>query len=289
MRESFHMPIQYPLVDARNLLGKDLNKSNFITPITKTQGSLTTAFYAIFEPGKISNIYQHNNCDVLSILLNGNGVYGIADQCYSIQQGDCCLVPRGVDHFFTNRSDDTAIMIGFFIGRKNIDASGIDVIGSINDNELAIENERNKIKQKGAIIININDVKPENMSESDGWKITDFRLPISEKNGCSSTLFRASFMPGAVHKKHCHANSDEIYYIISGHGLAGVGYDRVEVHGGHFHFIPKGVEHWLYNLSDTDPIEVVGTYCDAGSVADTGYVYMGDVTTKDLNERTILG
>ena len=54
-----------------------------------------------------------------------------------------------------------------------------------------------------------------------------------------------------------------------------------------FHFIPKGVEHWLYNLSDTVPIEVVGVYCDAGSVAGTGYVYMGDVTAKDLDERTI--
>ena len=46
-------------------------------------------------------------------------------------------------------------------------------------------------------------------------------------------------MPDAIHKKHCHANSDEIYYIISGHGLAGAGSDRVEVHGGHFHFIPN--------------------------------------------------
>ena len=75
MGANFIMPIQYPLVDVRNLLGKDLNKSNFITPITKIQGSLTTAFYASFEPSKISNIYHHNNCDVLSILLNGNGVY----------------------------------------------------------------------------------------------------------------------------------------------------------------------------------------------------------------------
>ena len=81
-------------------------------------------------------------------------------------------------------------------------------------------------------------------------------------------------------------NSDEIYFIISGHGLAGAGSDRVEVRGGHFHFIPKGVDHWLYNLSAKDPIEVVGVYCEAGSVSDTGYVYKGDVTTKDLEERT---
>lgn len=70
--------------------------------------------------------------------------------------------------------------------------------------------------------------------------------------------------------------------MISGRGLAGAGNDRVEVHGGHFHYIPKGLEHWLYNLSDTEAIEVVGVYINAGNVAETGYEYMGDVTQEDL-------
>ena len=39
-------------------------------------------------------------------------------------------------------------------------------------------------------------------------------------------------------------------------------------------------------MSENEPIEVVGLYCEAGSVNDTGYVYMGDVTIKDLEERT---
>jgi len=30
----------------------------------------------------------------------------------------------------------------------------------------------------------------------------------------------------------------------------------------------------------------VGIYCKAGSVEETGYVYNGEVTAKDLNERT---
>ena len=58
---------------------------------------------------------------------------------------------------------------------------------------------------------------------------------------------------------------------------------RAEVRGGHFHFIPKGVEHWLYNLSDAEALEVVGVYIDAGNVAATGYVYMGDVGEADIH------
>jgi mannose-6-phosphate isomerase-like protein (cupin superfamily) len=54
------------------------------------------------------------------------------------------------------------------------------------------------------------------------------------------------------------------------------------VHGGHFHYVPKGVEHWLSNLSASDPIEVVGIYIGSGTVQETGYVYRGDVTADDL-------
>ncbi|HIF61225.1 MAG TPA: cupin domain-containing protein [Rhodospirillales bacterium] len=280
------MSLIYPLINVENLFGKDREKSDFLTPITDAQGSSTTAFYSISKPGNLPHIYRHNNCDVLSILLSGSGVYGIGNQRISARQGDCGFVTKGTEHFFANSSNDASLMVGFFIGAKDIDATGVEVTGSISTNELTNKNERNQVKQKDGFIVNIDDINPEDMDESDGWKITDFRLPISAKNGSSSTLFRARFMPGAIHKKHCHKNCDEIYYIISGHGLAGAGSDRVEVHGGHFHFIPKGVEHWLHNLSKTDPIEVVGVYCEAGSVADTGYVYMGDVTTKDLEERT---
>ena len=131
-------------------------------------------------------------------------------------------------------------------------------------------------------LVHIDDVEPEHMKTDQGWNITDFRLPISRKQGCSSTMFRARFMPGAIHHKHRHENCDEIYYVISGHGLAGAGPDRVEVRGGHHHFVPKGTEHWLYNLSDTEPIEVVGLYDRAGSVEETGYVYMGEITEEDI-------
>ena len=56
--------------------------------------------------------------------------------------------------------------------------------------------------------------------------------------------------------------------------------------GGHVHYIPKGVEHFLCNLSLTEPLEVIGVYTGAGSVEETGYVYTGDVTEADRRART---
>jgi mannose-6-phosphate isomerase-like protein (cupin superfamily) len=135
-------------------------------------------------------------------------------------------------------------------------------------------------------LVHLDDIEPEAMDEDAGWSITEFRLPISKKQGSSSTMFHSIFMPGSIHKKHRHDNCDEIYSIVRGHGLAGAGTDRVEVRKGHFHYIPKGVEHWLYNLSNKEPVEIIGVYIGAGSVKETGYVYLGDVTEEDLQRRT---
>ena len=128
----------------------------------------------------------------------------------------------------------------------------------------------------------IDDVTPENMDSGDGWLITEFRLPFSERQGLGTTMFHATFNPGAVHKKHKHENCEEIYYIISGGGIAGAGGATEEIGAGHFHYVPADTEHWLANESDDEPIIVVGWYLGAGSVAATGYVYMGDVSDADL-------
>tara|TARA_B100000315_G_scaffold254809_1_gene296659 strand:+ start:8618 stop:9451 length:834 start_codon:yes stop_codon:yes gene_type:complete len=276
------MPLIHPLIDVKEFVENNPSKSQFLTPISGEHGSSTTAFYSIAAPGELPRRHRHKNCDEISILLKGSGVYGLGDQRIPALAGDCRVVPKGSDHFFVNESNEPSLMVGFFVGAKDVAATGIAYGTAVTTGDLAAP----RGEQDGGILIKLDDVQPESMDKGDGWLITDFRLPISARNGCSSTLFRARFMPGAVHKKHRHENCDEIYYIISGHGLAGAGPDRVEVRGGHFHFIPKGVEHWLHNLSATEPIEVVGIYCEAGSVADTGYIYMGDVTAADLEART---
>lgn len=127
----------------------------------------------------------------------------------------------------------------------------------------------------------IDDVTPENMDKGDGWLITEFRLPFSERQGVATTMFHARFNPGAVHKKHRHVNCEEIYYLVAGEGIAGAGGATEEIRAGHFHYVPANTEHWLVNANEDVPIEVIGWYLGAGSVAATGYDYMGDVSDAD--------
>jgi mannose-6-phosphate isomerase-like protein (cupin superfamily) len=189
-----------------------------------------------------------------------------------------------MEHFFYNETEDEgALVVGFYVGAKSVEDTGYEFRGAVTPADLKSPRRE---KFTDGILVHIDDVKPARMDAREGWSITDFRMPIGRHNGSPTTLFWAKFMPGAVHKRHRHENCEEVYYVIRGHGLAGAGPDRAEVRGGHVHYIPRGVEHFLHNLSPTEPLEVIGIYAGAGSVEETGYVFTGDVTAADLKART---
>lgn len=133
-------------------------------------------------------------------------------------------------------------------------------------------------------IVRLEEVPPEPVSEGGGWRKMDIRFIITgEKQGSEhGTMFRALFPPGARHMKHSHSNSDELFYMIHGHGASGAGEEEYEMTAGCAHFVPKGVTHWLRNLSETEPIEVVGVYLNARNLRESGYVFEGEVTQKDM-------
>ena len=95
-------------------------------------------------------------------------------------------------------------------------------------------------------------------------------------------MYHATLAPGDRHHKHRYETATCSITLVSGHGLAGAGADRAEVHAGHFHLIPKGVEHWLVNLGRHDPLVIIGFYDRAPYLKDTGHVYLGNITEADL-------
>ena len=104
---------------------------------------------------------------------------------------------------------------------------------------------------RGSMFVDIEDVTPETLERAQGWAISDFRIPISGRQGCSSLMYEAVFEPGDVHHKHRLA-CEEMYYIKRGRALAGVGDERVELGDGDYQliFIPW---HW-HDEYRTDPL-----------------------------------
>jgi mannose-6-phosphate isomerase-like protein (cupin superfamily) len=284
------MPLKYPLVHVDDVRPENMKQgegwaiSEFRLPISGKNGSSTTIFHSIFRPGSTHAKHLHSRCDEIAVYLKGHGTVGQANERTEVRPGHCRLMPRGVEHFFHNETkNEEGLVIGFYVGAKDVADTGYEFRGNVTEADLRMP--RSKGFSDG-ILVHIDDVKPARMKTEEGWSITDFRLPIGRHNGSPTTLFWAKFMPGAVHKKHRHDNCEEIYYVIRGQGLAGAGPDRAEVRGGHVHYIPKGVEHFMYNLSATEPLEAIGIYIGAGSVEETGYAYVGDVTQADIKART---
>ena len=115
-------------------------------------------------------------------------------------------------------------------------------------------------------LVHVDDVRPENMKAGEGWAISEFRLPISGRNGSSTTLFHSIFRPGSTHAKHLHRNCDEIAVYLKGHGTVGQRNERAEVRAGHCRLMPKGAEHFFFNETRDEDVLVIGFYAGAKKI-----------------------
>lgn len=131
-------------------------------------------------------------------------------------------------------------------------------------------------------LVHLDDIAQENQDKSSGWSISQFRLPITGRDGSASALFHGLFQPGSQHSMHLHEKSDELCIYIRGHGLVGAGDDRLRIGPGSARLMPAGVPHFFHNASVGEPAEVFGIYVGAGDVEATGYAYCGKPSEEDL-------
>ena len=279
------MSSQHRLVHVDDVNPENMKKgegwaiSEFRLPITGKDGSATTIFHSIFRPGSTHAKHLHSRCDEIAVYLKGHGIVGQRAERTEVRPGHCRLMPKGSEHFFYNETkDEDGLVIGFYVGAKDVKDTGYEFCGSVTEADLKLP--RRKGLSDG-ILVNVEEVKP-SQTNMGGWNITDFRIPIGRHNGSSTAQYWAKLLPGDVHHKHRLDKCEELYYVISGHGVVGAGADRAEVRGGHVHYIPQGVERFMYNASKTEPLEVIGIYTGAGSIDETGYVYTGEVSKADM-------
>ena len=100
------------------------------------------------------------------------------------------------------------------------------------------------------------------------------RIFVDKKMGGAKdlTFGYVKFEPKtSYHKKHIHPHAEEIFYLLSGKGIGGVGEgtEDVEIVEGDTVWVPKGAVHWLYNPFDA-PCEILFIYASA-SLESAGY------------------
>lgn len=74
----------------------------------------------------------------------------------------------------------------------------------------------------------------------------------------------------SFHKRHVHPQAEEVFYILSGKGMGGVGKEpESEIVKGDTVWVPKGAVHWFYNPFE-EPCEMVFIY-SSPSLEAAGY------------------
>lgn len=126
-------------------------------------------------------------------------------------------------------------------------------------------------------LISVDDVKPLDVGDDEGFRGVDSRLILSDATVGSdrSCLFRVVFPKGAYHGPHLHTESDELLYALRGRAIQWVqGVEYVMTPGTAMQ-IPKNVVHWMRNDWDED-FEVIGIYPDVPNFDKTGQQVMED-------------
>jgi mannose-6-phosphate isomerase-like protein (cupin superfamily) len=278
------MALRYPLVHVDEVAAENMKKgegwaiSEFRLPITGKDGSSTTIFHSIFRPGSTHAKHLHSRCDEIAVYLKGRGTVGQGSERTEVRPGHCRLMPKGSEHFFHNETqDEEGLVIGFYVGATDVKDTGYEFRGPVTDTDLKAP--RGPGLTHG-ILLNIEDVEPLRADGRAGWNVRDFRMPIGRHNGSPNALYWAKLAPGETHGRHRLDNCEELYYVISGRGVVGVGAERAEIRAGHVLHVPKGIDRFLHNLSKTEPLEVIGVYTGAGSIDEAGYVHTGEVRPR---------
>jgi quercetin dioxygenase-like cupin family protein len=119
---------------------------------------------------------------------------------------------------------------------------------------------------------NIAEVDFARVRSEEGWVDLNIKFVTEAISGFDDVcLFRATFPPSATHQRHIHANAVEFFYVISDRGMSGYDEDEHTITAGDFEMVEKGGVHWLRNVSEDEPIEVIGGYPAVGSLEEAGY------------------
>lgn len=126
-------------------------------------------------------------------------------------------------------------------------------------------------------LISLEDVKPLDVGDQEGFRGVDSRLLISDETMGSdrSCLFRVVFPKGAYHGPHLHTESDELLFALRGKAIQWVKGVEYVMTPGTAMLIPKNVVHWMRNDWDEE-FEVIGIYPDVPNFDKTGQQVMED-------------
>lgn len=110
--------------------------------------------------------------------------------------------------------------------------------------------------------------QPKVVNENDGTKVWAMGVMVtvkvkSEDTGGAYSVFEDIIPPGAGPVPHTHTKEDETIFVIDGKLRAWLGGKQYDLATGDFVHMPRGVQHYFKNVSDT-PTRLLLSYTPGG-------------------------
>jgi mannose-6-phosphate isomerase-like protein (cupin superfamily) len=189
-------------------------------------------------PGNASLLHKHAKMSEVYFIVEGDGTLRNGNESLMVMEGACVNIPPGNAHLLKNGGDRYLEHLVFC--NPPFDATDIELLED-NDNTLRYvrhNGTNNSVhSQDGAIVYEL--------------------LSKEERDKLGFGLALRYLLPRNQAKPHYHAVTDEVYFVLSGTGLALVGEYEFEIEKGSIVHVPKGNEHALRNIDMHRKLEVL--------------------------------
>ena len=222
----------------QTLLGSDPKKTS----------KLTVGVATVF-PGCPASSHAHPE-DEIYYIISGEGITQVSGVDHSTPAGTTIFIPGGLTHGFRNTGKTEAKLLYAFAADSfasiKYDHSGNSIRSTL---------ESTKHKNLRTVVVHESDVVYEG-------KGTAFEHACQWRTLCSSdrmpsaklTLCHNEILPKGLHYQGMHAHAEaQMYYILSGEGIAALDNVRQKVSAGSVMYIPGGIFHKLENTG-SDPL-----------------------------------
>jgi quercetin dioxygenase-like cupin family protein len=128
--------------------------------------------------------------------------------------------------------------------------------------------------------IRVDDVAVDgSLGTADGWVNMAVQFLVTKDTVGSehAVLGYTTMPPGARHEIHRHPHAEEIVFLTAGEGLYLLGETLVRMRPGDVALSKVDEPHGFWNTSETETARMVWAYGGAASLADAGYVLVGEL------------
>ncbi len=217
----------YSLPLVPNVCEQDLREVICLLPLSVA--------HVTMKPGNVSLFHRHSKTAEIYFILEGDGMLYHGQDALEVSEGAYCVVDSNVPHKLWNT------------GQTPLEHLVI-ATPSFNPNDIKIDDNSpgrmlqsvKKYKYKGRQIAAL-----------DG-ALVDELMTEDERERLDIAMALGSLPPGRKAIPHLHKNSNEIYYVISGHGNIRLGKQKYDVKKGSVAHISKGGTHALENPTDEE-------------------------------------